>query len=99
MQRMTGSIRDWRIDRGMNQADLASAIGVTPATISHWEAGRARPRPAHLHAIANALGLTVDEIELPDPVQSTRPKRHYEAWRSRLRKSIRERSRRHSQQT
>jgi pyrroloquinoline quinone (PQQ) biosynthesis protein C len=46
---------------------------------------------ANLLATANALGITLDEIELPNPVQSTRP--HYEAWRSRVRRAVREPSR------
>jgi transcriptional regulator with XRE-family HTH domain len=96
---MTRSIRDWRIDRGLSQADLASAVDVTPATVSHWETGHTRPRPATLHTIADALGITVDEIALPNPNPSTRRRHHYEAWRSRLRRAIRARTRRHPTQT
>jgi transcriptional regulator with XRE-family HTH domain len=91
---MTGRIREWRIDRGWSQADLATAIDVTPATVFRWEAGRSRPKPANLLAFADALGIAVDDIELSHAVVApVRPRRSYEVWQARLHQALRARNR------
>lgn len=44
--------------RQMTQAQLAEAIGFTPGTVAGWEAGKFRPRGAHLLEASIVLGVT-----------------------------------------
>lgn len=40
---------------GVSQDDVAKAIGVSRATVGHWETGRRRPWPRHLESYMEAL--------------------------------------------
>ena len=44
----------WRNERGLNQVDLARALGVTKTCISLWESGK-RKIPAFLHITLKCL--------------------------------------------
>lgn len=48
--------------RGMTQAELGAAVGVGEMQVSHYEAGRRNPTMLRLIAIADALGVTVDDL-------------------------------------
>ena len=54
-------IRAMRGRRGMTQAELARAAGVTQATVARWESGDAIPSGENLHASAFALGASPEE--------------------------------------
>lgn len=41
-QRIGLTLRTFRIDRGLTGADMAEALGVSPAMYDHYEAGRRR---------------------------------------------------------
>lgn len=56
------SIRELRIPRHISQAELASEIGVTPQTISRWEAGISSPALEYLPDIAVFFGVSVDRL-------------------------------------
>lgn len=56
------AIKRIRIMRGINQKELADAIGVSPAAISHWENGRRKPDVDDLIAIARFFGCKVDDL-------------------------------------
>ncbi len=49
-----------RAEAGLDQADLAFAVGVEPASVSRWESGEAFPRPKRLGAIAKTLGRPIE---------------------------------------
>lgn len=51
-----------RKEKGMTQAELASALGVTNKAVSKWETGEAMPETAQLLPIARIFGVTVDEL-------------------------------------
>lgn len=55
-------IRTKRKELGLTLKQLASAVGVTEAAISHYETGRREPDPAMLGRIANVLGTSVDYL-------------------------------------
>jgi transcriptional regulator with XRE-family HTH domain len=68
------AIRRARARRGWTQYDLATRVGTTPATVSRWERGRARPRWAKLRSLAQVLevspaelGRSLDGHGRPDP--------------------------------
>ena len=52
---------------GISQAELAEAIGVTQGAISQYETGRWMPTVDKLKAMAQKLGVTVDELLKEDP--------------------------------
>ena len=47
---------------GMTQSQLAEKIGVERTVLSHWENGDNDPRTADLPRIADALGVSIDEL-------------------------------------
>ncbi|MBD5584028.1 MAG: helix-turn-helix domain-containing protein [Clostridia bacterium] len=51
-----------RKERGMTQAELAEALGVTNKAVSKWETGEAMPETAQLLPISRIFGVTVDEL-------------------------------------
>ena len=51
-----------RKEKGMTQAELASALNVTNKAVSKWETGEAMPETALLLPIAQIFGVTVDEL-------------------------------------
>lgn len=51
-----------RKQKGMTQAELAEALGVTNKAVSKWETGEAMPETALLLPIARIFCVTVDEL-------------------------------------
>ena len=56
------NITAFRKDAGMTQEDLAGQIGVSAQAVSKWETGVRMPDILLLPVIADAFGITVDEI-------------------------------------
>lgn len=60
------SIAAWRLLRGdMTQQELATRAGLHLSTVAVTESGATRPSSDTLRAIADALGVGMDQIELP----------------------------------
>ncbi|UXZ43607.1 helix-turn-helix domain-containing protein [Pseudomonas soli] len=60
--------------RGANnltQQELGDASGVSPSQISRYEAGQARPRKTVMGKLADALGVSVDELQGQSPEPGT----------------------------
>ena len=55
-------MRAARAERGMSQADLAAAVGVTRQTISMIESGNYNPTLRLCLGICRALGKTLDQL-------------------------------------
>lgn len=51
-----------RKEKGLTQADLAEALGITVASICYWEQDRSRPKPARLNALSHLLGIAVPDL-------------------------------------
>lgn len=62
MKEIASSIRALRLDRQLTQAQLALALGVQYQTVSKWENAVSAPPTAMLPLIADALGVTIDEL-------------------------------------
>lgn len=60
-------VRDWRTFRALTQRDLGQAAGLQPQTIHYVETGRP-PMARTIHKIANALGISIDELRAGPPV-------------------------------
>ncbi len=66
---MGKEIRRLRDDRGITQEALASALDVTPQTISKWERGTSMPDIGMLPKIAIYFGVTIDQLFAMAPEQ------------------------------
>ena len=56
------SMKAIRIDRGLTQADLAKAVGVTKKTVSSWESGKTHPSVDKVDAVCRALNVAYDHV-------------------------------------
>lgn len=56
------NIRYFREESGMSQEELAEKLNVTRQAVSSWELGKTEPDIETLHRIADALGVTIEEI-------------------------------------
>lgn len=59
---LANRIKSFRIERGMSQADLAAAVGVTQKTISTIESGRFTPSTVIALRISAHFGVPVEEV-------------------------------------
>jgi transcriptional regulator with XRE-family HTH domain len=57
-----GTIRQWRIEKGLTQRQLAERLGVTHITIGNWENGRNAPSAYQLVALGVVFDVPVERI-------------------------------------
>ena len=55
-------VRELRIEKGIQQKDLAISIGVSQAAISDWEKNKKNPKGENLRKISEFFGVSEDEI-------------------------------------
>ncbi len=55
-------LKELRAERGISQVALAQGIGVSNGIISLWENGLRDPTLTNLLAIAEVLGVSLDEL-------------------------------------
>lgn len=68
------TIRELREERGWTQLELAYRLKVTPSTIYCWESGRYEPAISKFRLLAQTLGVSMDDIALPNPSQRKKGK-------------------------
>ena len=56
-----------RIEKGMSIADVAKAVEVSRAAVSHWDRGISYPRREMALRLAELLGIDADDLQR-DPV-------------------------------
>lgn len=56
------AIRKMREARGLTLTEFATAMGVTPGAVSHWENGRRKPGIDDLAKMARLLACKVDDL-------------------------------------
>ena len=66
---MGKEIRRLRNDRGLTQEALATALNVSPQTVSKWECGNSMPDVQLLPEIAVYFGVTIDQLFAMSPEQ------------------------------
>ena len=66
---MGKEIRRLRTNRGLTQEALASALNVSPQTVSKWETGSSMPDVQMLPEIAVYFGVTIDQLFAMTPEQ------------------------------
>ena len=57
------NIRRYRKSRGMTQAQLAEAVGLTEGAVRHYESGIRAVKPELLESISTALGVSVNALK------------------------------------
>lgn len=55
-------LRSARIRAGLSLADVAKPMGVSRQAVQQWELGTRWPNPDRLPALAELLGVTIDEL-------------------------------------
>lgn len=55
-------IKEFRVEKGITQKELASTVKLSIASISYFERGVKRPSLLNAFKVANALGTTVEEL-------------------------------------
>ena len=58
------SIKELRVEASLTQLELANAIGVTPSAVYKWERGQTEPSATNLRDLAEALRVSMDDIDL-----------------------------------
>ena len=66
---MSDRIAELRHMRGLSQAALAKALGLSTSTIAMYEQGRREPSVSVIIALADALGVTIDYLLTGQPPQ------------------------------
>lgn len=51
-----------RYERGMNQEELAEALGISRSGIAKWEAGKGMPKIQNLIALSRLFEVSIDEL-------------------------------------
>lgn len=77
-------LREWRLQRGMSQADVARRAGITQASLSNYEAGKRDMPLSTFLGVASALNVSLgDLLELPDVIviRDSSLGRAVERWR------------------
>ncbi len=59
------AIKARRLELGMRQQDLASAVGVTKSAVSLWEKGETSPTYKMSLKVAKALGMNARDLFYP----------------------------------
>ena len=62
IQEFSKNVKRYRLAKGISQHGLASALGVSPQTVSKWECGRGVPDIENLCLLARLLGTSVDAL-------------------------------------
>lgn len=55
-------IAELRKAAGLSQSELAKRCGVDETAVSHWENEHSAPTGSRLPIVAEALGVTIDEL-------------------------------------
>ena len=55
-------LRQYRVQVGLSQAELAEKVGAHPITVSKWERNVGRPRLTQLSRLANTLSIPPEEL-------------------------------------
>lgn len=61
-----------RDDRGLKDADVVKATGITKSTFSDWKSGRSKPKQDKLQKIADFLSVSVDYLMIGEEKESER---------------------------
>lgn len=61
-KRYAENLKHLRVINGLTRGQLAKKCGITPGSIAHYEKAEAMPNVLYAHAIAEVLGVTVEDM-------------------------------------
>lgn len=61
-------IRQFRLEKGYSQKELAKLLNVTSRTISRWEQNNNQPNPDELNKLAKLIGVSAEDLERDNDV-------------------------------
>lgn len=77
MKHIGERIKKARERSGMNQSELARALGLTPQAVQKWESGGISPKNFRINQLANLLGTTVaylvGDVDIPPMEEKNLP--------------------------
>lgn len=56
------ALREYRLNVGWTQAQVAEHLGVQPSAVTMWETGERKPNIVTLKKLAQLFGCTTDEL-------------------------------------
>ena len=56
------NFKNYRIEKGITQKEIANSLNTTLKTISHWETGYTEPSISQLVEIAKFFNVSIDEL-------------------------------------
>lgn len=59
---LSKNIKEYRLEKGLSQAQLATQVGVSQGAVYFWEKGINEPTASCVVKLAKAFGVTVDEL-------------------------------------
>ena len=65
MTTINENIRKYRLKSGMSQKELAERLNISPKTVSKWETCAGMPDVCQIVPLAQAFGISTDELLLP----------------------------------
>ena len=60
-------LRKVRLSSGLSLREVARQLGVSPSFVSQLETGKSQPSVGTLYALAQLLGISIDELFTEDP--------------------------------
>ena len=66
-------IKSTMAERGLSGAKLANGCEVSKEAVSNWLSGESIPRPSNLPSLAAILGVSVQDLFVPDPTEPPAP--------------------------
>jgi len=67
------TLKEWRKTRGLTQKSLGRLVGLAQSTIAMYESARRTPNIGIITAIAEKLGITLDEIDFTPYIKRSKP--------------------------
>lgn len=67
-------IRNYRVEKGLSQAELARALHITPSALSQIENNHSLPSLTLFVEIARCFGTSLDSLVAPDPLPVRAPR-------------------------
>lgn len=62
-------VRAWRVHQGLSQSEVERRAGLAHNAISRIETGEVGPRLATLERIADAMGMSIEQLQFKLPTQ------------------------------
>lgn len=60
---MRWTIKALRVNKGLTQAEMAKALGVSKKTVGAWENGKSMPNLEKVEPICSLLGVKYDDVK------------------------------------